>query len=114
MEMAHHNPLLIKKHSSQPIIRGDDIKTEYNAFIPIINDPITNYTQPKIDDSTCTRFMRKKFFCIIVFLFSIITCCQLFDTFLTKISNDDFETISTVLSKSLKYIFYKLNSTRNE
>ena len=109
--MELQNAFQFKKKSNEAINRKDDTEANFDTFIPMINDSVKHFTQSNNADSTCTRFIRKKFVCIIVFLISIITVCQLIDTILNKLPNHEFVNISQLLSK---YFFDDLAVSHNE
>jgi len=109
--MELQNAFQFKKKSNEALNRKDDTEANFDTFIPMINDSVKHFTQSNNADSTCTRFIRKKFVCIIVFLISIITVCQLIDTILNKLPNHEFVHISTLLSK---YFFDDLAIPHNE
>ena len=112
--MELQNAFQFKKKSNEAINRKDDTEANFDTFIPMINDSVKHFTQSNNADSTCTRFIRKKFVCIIVFLISIITVCQLIDTILDKIPNHQFENITTLLSKFISHgLEVAQNSTLN-
>ena len=102
--MESHDTLSIIKKPNQPIYSEDPTETNYDSFIPMI----TNFSTPKTDDSRCTRCVRKKFVCIIVFLISIIACCQLLNTILSKIALNDVDNVSQLTTK----VFSKLFTTK--
>ena len=52
------------------------------------------------NDSLCTRFIRKKFFCIMTFLIAIITVMQVINTITENLSGDN---INSIFGHALKY-----------
>ena len=62
-------------------------------------DPTTDTPS---NDSLCTRYIRKKFFCIIAFLCSIIAIMQVLNTVASKLSGDDITSLYGHIFKQLE------------
>lgn len=58
-------------------------------------------------DSLCTRYIRKKFFCIIAFLCSIIAVMQVLNTIASKLSGDDI----TSMYGNIFHLIEKINDS---
>ncbi len=56
-------------------------------------------------DSTCTRFVRKKFVCIIIFLMAIIAIMNFFGAVTEKLSQENVQQIY----RGMAHIFHKFN-----
>ena len=107
--MDSQNTLPINKMLHKPIYSEDSEEKTYESFIPMIS----NFSTPKTDDSTCTRCVRKKFVCIIVFLIAIIACCQLLNTILSKISLNDVDNVSQLATKLFTTMFETKDNKSN-
>ena len=99
-----------------------EIEMERQSFIfppPIIKEndyiPSVLLDQAKIkndpNDSLCTRYIRKKFLCIMTFLFSIIAAMQILNTVVNKLSNDDITSLYGHILK--KFSIYSAFSSYN-
>jgi hypothetical protein len=82
-----------------------DTDTIIHSFTPML-DTLQNTIKNdnKNDDSTCTRIVRKKFICIIIFLLTLIVFMNLFNTVTEKLSQDDVQEIYQSLTKFIRKI----------
>jgi Fe2+ transport system protein B len=96
-----------------------------DSAIPLMTNTeiLTMPVEKSKNDSKCTRFIRKKFACIIIFLLLFIAVFEFFKTVTEKLSEDHVNNLYNLFSKSLdkfslftnnKTIFNILNDTYNE
>lgn len=89
-----------------------------HSFTPMLEKTVENMNKnadQNPTDSTCTRFVRKKFICIIVFFMAIITMLNFFGAVTEKLSEENVQQIyrglSTIMKKISPYIIEESNST---
>lgn len=68
------------------------------------------------NDSLCTKFIRKKFLCIMTFLFTVIAVMHVLNTIVSKLSGDDISSLyghilTSVEKLMMKSSFLKTNSS---
>jgi hypothetical protein len=89
--------------TSVPLLTNEEIK-------------IDMLTQKSIKDSKCTRFVRKKFVCIIIFLLFLIAMLEFFTTLTDKLSenhlSDIFILFSNILNKHIPIEVYVNDTTK--
>jgi hypothetical protein len=100
--------------SNSPIIKTPDpIKKysdiPYSATLPLMDTKIDVLNN---NDSKCTRFMRKKFFCIIVILLFSIALFEFFTAITEKLSDNHISDIYSLFSNNLKK-FLDFNNKTN-
>lgn len=91
--------------ASSPIIKTPDPIKKYSelpisATIPLIDTKMDLIN--KNNDSKCTRFMRKKFFCIIVILLFSIAMLEFFTAITEKLSDNHISNMYSFLSNNFK------------
>lgn len=87
----------------KPIISpSKNILFSKNEYLPAEMIDLT--TESPSNDSLCTRYIRKKFFCIIAFLCSIIAIMQVLNTVASKLSGDDITSLYGHIFKQLEKI----------
>jgi len=88
--------------------------TLIHSFTPML-DTLQNINKNdnKSDDSTCTRFVRKKFICIIIFLLTLMVFMNFFNTITEKLSQDDVQQIYQSVAKFVMKIPLNLKSTNS-
>jgi ABC-type phosphate/phosphonate transport system permease subunit len=97
-------------------IKDPNPDTFIHSFTPML-DTLQHFQKKdnRNDDSTCTRFVRKKFICIIIFLLTLMVCLNFFNTVTEKLSQDDVQQIykgmSRFMRKMPQLIATKVNST---
>lgn len=76
-----------------------------HSFTPML-DTLQNINKNdnNVADSTCTRFIRKKFMCIIIFLFTLIVIMNFFNTVTEKLSQENVQDIYGSLIQIVKKI----------
>jgi hypothetical protein len=74
-----------------------------DSFSPML-DTLQNMNRKNPADSTCTRFIRRKFFCIVVFFLSAIMAMNFLSTVLEKLSQDDVQQIYRSMTQLIKKI----------
>lgn len=92
------------------------ISPSKNILINNKQDILSSDNTVSENDSLCTKFIRKKFLCIMTFLITIIAAMQVFKTIVDKMSNDDISSLYGFVLKSVEKImmkssFSKSNST---
>jgi hypothetical protein len=91
----------------------DDTEVYIHSFTPML-DTFQKMNDNQIADSTCTRFIRKKFFCIIVFLITLIVIMNFFTTVTEKLSQDNVQDIYGMIGQIMKKIpQYLIPNTKN-
>ncbi len=83
-----------------------DIETEMQGFIRCEN--CSGISKDNIGNDKCTRFVRKKFKCIMLFLIALIALIQLMDTAFSKI---DLNTTKSFLNRFSNVYGHLNNST---
>jgi hypothetical protein len=81
-----------------------------HSFTPMLDTLHQNLNIDNSNDSLCTRFIRKKFFCIMCFFMVIIICMHFFNTVTEKLSQNDVQQIYRGMAQVIKKIS-KLNNT---
>jgi hypothetical protein len=84
---------------------NDTDETIYSAMLQHIRVPTSN------NDSLCTRFIRKKFICIIVFLFVCITALNCFTTITEKLSENHVSELYSIISQNINKMYKRLENT---
>jgi len=89
--------------------------TLIHSFTPML-DTLQNINKNdnRIDDSACTRFIRKKFVCIIIFLLTLMVFMNFFNTITEKLSQDDVQQIYKSTVKYMKKITQLIPSNNTE
>lgn len=90
-----------------------------HSFTPMLDT--LHQTMNKYDhdnaDSTCTRFLRKKFYCIVIFLILLIVAMNFFNTVTEKLSQENVQdiygTVVQVLKKIPNYLIPKAKNITN-
>jgi hypothetical protein len=78
--------------------------TIIHSFTPMLDNLQNIKNDNRTDDSTCTRFVRKKFVCIIIFLLTLMVFMNFFNTITEKLSQDDVQQIYKSMLKYMKKI----------
>lgn len=93
-----------KKLSNKPHKKDTDVYI--HSFTPML-DTLQNLSAKNdndIADSTCTRFVRKKFLCIILFLVTIMVIMNFFNTVTEKLSQENVQDIYGTMVQVIKKI----------
>jgi hypothetical protein len=120
--MAENNNGAFRNVSTQP--NRDESELFLHNFTPMI-DTLQNMNKNNPADSTCTRVIRKKFFCICVFFMTIITIMYFCTTVVDKLSQNDIQHLyksitqfarkfTPIMSKNntIEYTTYDTNSIK--
>jgi Fe2+ transport system protein B len=77
-----------------------------HSFTPMLDtlQNLNNKNDSNIADSTCTRFVRKKFMCIILFLVTIMVIMNFFTTVTEKLSQENVQDIYGTMVQVIKKI----------
>jgi hypothetical protein len=95
--------------SNQP----NESQSFIHNFTPMI-DTLQNMNQNNPADSTCTKFVRKKFICICIFFMTLMTIMSLLTTITEKLSQNDVQQIYrgfVQVIRKVAPITYKNNTT---
>ena len=76
-------------------------------------DTLQNMNRKNPADSTCTRYIRRKFFCIIVFVLCTIMIVNFMNTVMEKLSQDDVQQIYRSITQLVKKLPFQLVNSRN-
>jgi hypothetical protein len=100
---------------------GQNMESEIiiQPFLPMIEDTMKKCknTQDTINNDTCTRFVRKKFMCIILFLIMIIIGINFFNTITEKLSQENVQDIyktMTQMMKKIPQVAYNISKNVND
>jgi uncharacterized membrane protein len=86
----------------------NDPEIIYSAIPLMDNKEIFNKSlENQKNDSKCTRFMRKKFLCIVVLLLLCIAILEFVTTITEKLSDYHVNSMYTLLSNTMQKVFYK-------
>jgi len=104
--------------SVTPIFKAPELcekypETFYSA-VPMLNmqkSKIDMINKDSINDSKCTRFIKKKFFCIVIFLLFSIAMFEFFTSITEKLSDDHISEMYSMLSNTFKKFFILTNVT---
>jgi hypothetical protein len=92
----------------------DSTDITIHSFTPMLDqtlEKMNKYDNP--NDSTCTKFIRKKFICIIVLLMALITMMNLFGAITEKLSHQDVQQIYRGMAYVVKKVTNHDVSTKN-
>ena len=87
-----------KTHKNDSDIIIDSLSPMLETF------QIMNKNDNRNADSTCTRFVRKKFMCIIVFLITFMVAINFFNTITEKLSQENVQDIYGTMVQLMKKI----------
>jgi hypothetical protein len=83
----------------------DDTDVYIHSFTPMLETlQNMNKNDNSIADSTCTRFVRKKFMCIVLLLITVMVIMNFFNTVTEKLSQENVQDIYGTMVQVMKKI----------